>query len=379
MVMDGCRVFARHESMLGTHVPLQTYITPRAILTGAAATEAIGAGWAWPLLGGAMAFAAMDVSVREDGRLTRLGAIVRMVFDKDAAAIPAPLRASILQQMSALAALPAPFAGLDLAKPALMGVLNVTPDSFSDGGLFTNPEAAVAHARGMVEDGAAIIDVGGESTRPGAAPVSEARELERVIDVVRALAGRGVRVSIDTRRARVMAEAVKAGAVIVNDVAALTGDPLALATVAQSKASVILMHMQGDPRTMQDDPVYEWAPGDIYDFLAERISACVTGGIPKARIAVDPGIGFGKTDEHNAQLMDHLAMFHGLGCALVLGASRKGFIGRMSRGEPANDRLPGSLAAALHAVGQGAQILRVHDVPATRQALAVAGGLKAGN
>ncbi len=358
-------------------MPLHAYITPRAILTGAAATEAIAAGWAWPLLG-TMAYAAMDVSVREDGKLTRLGAIVRMIFDKDAAAIPEPLRTSIRAQMAALAAPREPFAGLGLDKPVLMGVLNVTPDSFSDGGLFTNHEAAVAHARGMVEDGAAIIDVGGESTRPGAAVVSEVRELERVINVIKALAGRGVRVSIDTRRASVMAEAVKAGASIVNDVSALADAP-ALEAVAASKVSVILMHMQGEPATMQDNPTYAWAPGDIYDFLAARVAACVAAGIPKGRIAVDPGIGFGKTDTHNAEIMDHLAMFHGLGCALALGASRKGFIGRMSRGEPATLRLPGSLAAALHGVGQGAQILRVHDVAETRQALALAGRFAAGH
>jgi len=354
----------------------QAYVTPRAMLAGAAAREAVEAGWAWPLLGD-KAYGAMDVSVRENGALQRLGAIVKSAYDKDASSLPGQMRAAIQAQMKALATPPPAFAGLDLTQPRLMGILNVTPDSFSDGGLFTDSEAAVAHARGMMDDGASMIDVGGESTRPGAEPVSEARELARVIDVVKALAGRGIPVSIDTRRAGVMSEALKAGATVVNDITALTG-PKSLEVVTATGAGVILMHMQGEPATMQDNPTYEWAPGDIYDYLSARVAACVAAGIPKTRIAVDPGVGFGKTDSHNAQIMDHLTMFHGLGCALVLGASRKGFIGRMSRGEPATLRLPGSLAAALHAVGQGAQILRVHDVFETRQALAVGARLIAG-
>lgn len=358
---------------------LQTYITPRAILTGAAAREAIAANWAWPLLGGAMAYGAMDVRTRENGAFTRLGAIVRAAYEKDAHAIPAPIRTSIAAQMAALAAKRPAFAGLDLGQPNLMGVLNVTPDSFSDGGRYSDTETAIAHGIALAEEGAAIIDVGGESTRPRAATVSEADEIARVVPVVTALAARGIKISIDTRHAGVMTAALKAGAAIVNDITALAGDPRALDAVAQAGAPVILMHMQGEPGTMQDNPTYAWAPGEICDFLAVRIQACRAAGIAKDRIALDPGIGFGKTDVHNAEIMDHLAMFHGLGCPLVLGASRKAFIGRMSAGEPAADRLPGSLAAALHAAGQGAQIIRVHDVAATRQALKVAIRLNVGN
>jgi len=356
---------------------VQAYVTPRAILTGVAGAEAIGASWAWPMLGGAMAYGAMDVSTYEDGAYTRLGAIVRAAYDKDAHSIPSQIRSSIAAQMAALATGPA-FTGFDLAKPILMGVLNVTPDSFSDGGRYASLETAIAHGVAMMEAGAAIIDVGGESTRPGAAPVGEVEEITRTVPVVKALAERGIKVSIDTRHAAVMAEAISAGAEIVNDIAALS-DTTALDVVARSKASVVLMHMQGEPQTMQDNPSYLWAPGDIYNFLAVRVGACVAAGIPKARIAVDPGIGFGKTDQHNAQIMDHLGMFHALGCAVAVGASRKGFIGRMSKGEAAQDRLPGSLAAALHAAQQGTQILRVHDIAETRQALAVAGRINKGN
>ena len=320
----------------------------------------------------------MEVSARENGALTRLGVIGRAAYDKDAAAMPPALRGAIETQTTALTLPRGTFAGFDLSKPLIMGVLNVTPDSFSDGGRYDSAEAAVAHGAAMFEAGAALIDVGGESTRPGAVPVGEHAEIARVVPVVRALKTRGVPVSVDTRHAAVMIGAVGAGAVVVNDINALN-DPKALEIVARLQMPVVLMHMQGEPRTMQDNPTYEWAPADIYDYLASRIAACLAAGIPRTHIAVDPGLGFGKTDVHNAEILDHLAMFHGLGCPLVVGASRKGFIGRMSRGEVAEDRLPGSLAVALHAAGQGAQILRVHDVAETRQALSVAARLRDGS
>lgn len=357
---------------------LRTYVTPRAILTGSAAREAVEAGWAWPLLG-SMAFSAMDVSSREDGVTKRLGAIIRAAYERDARNMPSPLRAAMEAELKALAAPCPSFAGLEFKRTIILGVLNVTPDSFSDGGRYTNADEAVTHAVKMAEAGAELIDIGGESTRPGAQPVAEGEERARVMPVVQALRARSIAVSIDTRHAAVMREAITAGAAVVNDISALTGDPRALDTVAQSQAGVILMHMQGTPQTMQDNPSYDWAPGDVYDFLAGRVAACVAAGIPKTRIAVDPGVGFGKTDQHNAQIIDHLGMYHALGCAVAFGASRKGFIGRMSKGEGAGERLPGSLAAALHAAGQGVQILRVHDVAETRQALAVAGRLAAGN
>ena len=252
-----------------------------------------------------------------------------------------------------------------------MGVVNVTPDSFSDGGDFAEGAAAIEHGLALKEAGAEILDVGGESTRPGAAPISIAEELRRVIPVIRALAAAGAVVSIDTRHAQVMGEAIAAGAAIVNDITALTGDPASLDLVARSQASVVLMHMRGDPRNMQANPVYADAPLEIRDYLAERVAACMAAGIAPARIAVDPGIGFGKNDGHNMALLRELGMLHELGVALLLGVSRKSFIGRLSRGEAPKERLAGSLAAGLAGLDRGAQILRVHDVSETRQAIAV--------
>ena len=322
-------------------------LTPRAFLSGAAAHEAVSAGVAVPFLGGPRAFT-----------MVQAGDEMR------------PGRSLSTELLAPFARSRAAYCGLDLARPVLMGVVNVTPDSFSDGGKFHKPENAIAHGVMLAEAGAAIIDVGGESTRPNATPVDEAEEIERVFPVVSALAKGGICVSIDTRHPRVMKAALDAGAKIVNDVAALTA-PGAVEIVAHAGAAVILMHMQGTPQTMQDNPTYDWAPGDIYQFLLDRVAACVAAGIPKDRIAVDPGLGFGKTDQHNLQLLDHLAMFHGLGCALAVGASRKGFIGRLTGAKEAGSRVVGSVAAALYAVSQGAQILRVHDVAETRQALAV--------
>ncbi|HSR72046.1 MAG TPA: dihydropteroate synthase, partial [Kiloniellales bacterium] len=253
----------------------------------------------------------------------------------------------------------------------IMGVINVTPDSFSDGGDRLDPGRAVADGLALREAGAEILDVGGESTRPGSEPIEPEEELNRVIPVIRGLAREGALISIDTRRARVMAEALDAGARIVNDVTALSGDPESLPLVARAVAPLVLMHMRGEPRTMQADPVYDDAPRDIYDWLAARIAACEAAGIPRARIAIDPGIGFGKTVEHNLQILARLALFHGLGCVVLLGVSRKSFIGRLSQGEPPKERVPGSLAAALAGLARGVQILRVHDVAETRQALSI--------
>lgn len=261
------------------------------------------------------------------------------------------------------------FAGVSLAEPVLMGVLNVTPDSFSDGGRFAG-HTAVTRGVALAEAGASVVDVGGESTRPGAEPVSVAEEIARVVPVVRSLADRGICVSIDTRHVPVMAAALDAGARIVNDVTALQA-PGAVDLVARTGASAILMHMRGEPRTMQDSPTYGWAPRDVFDFLEGRVAACMAAGVTLNRLAVDPGIGFGKDDTHNAQILKHLYLYGNIGCALVVGASRKSFIGRMSRGEGPHERLPGSIAAALYAVANGAHVLRVHDVAETRQALAV--------
>jgi len=264
-----------------------------------------------------------------------------------------------------------PFAGLEPWPPRVMGILNVTPDSFSDGGDRVDAQRAIADGLAMRAAGAAILDVGGESTRPGADPVPVAEEVRRIVPVVAGLAEAGCLVSIDTRRTEVMAAALDAGARIINDVTALAGDAESLALAARRQASVILMHMQGEPRTMQQAPRYDDAPLDVFDFLSGRVAACVAAGIPPARIAVDPGIGFGKALAHNLRLLDHLAVLHGLGCALVLGVSRKAFIGRLAGVEAAKDRLPGSLAAALAGIARGAQVIRAHDVPETVQALAI--------
>lgn len=272
---------------------------------------------------------------------------------------------------------PPAFAGLALDRPLIMGVVNVTPDSFSDGGETFDAAAAIARGRAMAEEGAAIIDVGGESTRPGAPPVSVGEELARVLPVVRELAAgpAGAIVSIDTRRAAVMKAAVDSGAAIINDITALEGsreaDADSLAAAAETGASVILMHMQGDPLTMQENPRYEDAAREVHDYLASRVVAAEAAGIPRARIAVDPGIGFGKALDHNLDILGRLSLYRDLGCAVVLGVSRKSFIARIGRGGPADRRLAGSIAAGLAGIAGGAHILRVHDVAETRQALDV--------
>ena len=263
------------------------------------------------------------------------------------------------------------FAGVAMDRPRVMGVINVTPDSFSDAGERFDPGRAVADGLAMLAAGAALLDVGGESTRPGAEPVEVEEELRRVVPVVRGLAAQGAAVSIDTRHARVMAAALDAGAAVINDVTALAGDPESLGLAASAGVPVVLMHMQGEPRSMQDEPRYADAPLDVSDVLAERVAACEAAGIARDRIAVDPGVGFGKTLAHNLEILDQMALYHGLGCVLLLGVSRKGFIGRLSGGAPPRARLPGSLAAALAGVARGVQILRVHDVAETAQALAV--------
>ncbi len=260
------------------------------------------------------------------------------------------------------------FAGFDLNRPLIMGIVNATPDSFSDGGEAFSCDAAVARGLKMVDEGADIIDVGGESTRPGAAPVAIQEEIRRTQGVVSRLAARGVKVSIDTRHADVMRAALAAGASIVNDVAALTGDG-SLDVAADSNASVVLMHMQGTPGTMQTAPLYVDAPGEVLASLLERAAVCEEAGIDRECIALDPGIGFGKTLQHNLQILNRLDLYARSGFPILLGVSRKSFIGHVAQEEDVKNRLPGSLAAALWGVSQGVNILRVHDVAATAQAL----------
>lgn len=264
------------------------------------------------------------------------------------------------------------FAGLSLDKPRLFGVINVTPDSFSDGGEALALSEALKRGRAMLDDGADILDVGGESTRPGAEPVSAEEERARVVPVVKGLSEMGALVSIDTRRAEVMAAAIDAGAGVVNDVTALTGDQDSLGLVADRGVAVVLMHMQGEPGSMQENPQYENAAEDVFGTLKARFEACEEAGIRRHRIAVDPGIGFGKTVDHNLEILNRLDIYRGLGLPVLLGVSRKSFIAKLSRGEAPKDRVPGSLAAVLAAWAQGVRMFRVHDVAETRQALAVA-------
>jgi dihydropteroate synthase len=263
-----------------------------------------------------------------------------------------------------------------LDQPQVMGIVNVTPDSFSDGGQFADSGAAARAGAKLAAEGAAIIDVGGESTRPGASVVWEGDEIGRVVPVIEQLAASGTAVSADTRKADVMAAALKAGAQMINDVSALTYDARSAEIVAKVGAPVVLMHHQGDPETMQQDPHYDDVLVDIYLWLEERIAAAVGAGLDRSKILVDPGFGFGKSVAHNLELMNGLALLHGLGCPVVIGASRKRTIGALANEAPANQRLAGSLAFALKAVDQGAQIVRVHDVPETVQALKVWRGLR---
>lgn len=264
----------------------------------------------------------------------------------------------------------APVAGLSMDQPRLMGILNVTPDSFSDGGQFHAVGDAVAQGRALVTAGADILDIGGESTRPGAAEVPEGDEIARTAPIIIAMRDtwRGP-ISIDTRKAAVASAALEAGATVVNDVSALSYDPALAGVVADSDAPVVLMHAQGDPATMQDDPSYDDVLLDVYDYLAARVAMAEAAGIARDRIVVDPGIGFGKTVEHNLALLQGLSMFHGLGCAILLGASRKRFIGALGEAPEVTARVPGSLAVALAGMAQGVQITRVHDMIETKQAV----------
>jgi dihydropteroate synthase len=317
-----------------------------------AMTDAARPAGALPLAGGWCWFAQVEV-LRRDGpaHVVAVGDLPGEVRDRLSAPRP-------------------DFGGLGVDRPRIMGILNVTPDSFSDGGRFLAPDAALAQAQAMAQ-GADVLDIGGESTRPGAAEVAMAEEIARTAPVIAALRAGGltVPVSIDTRKAAVAQAALAAGAGIVNDVAAMGFDPAMASTVAKAGAPVILMHSVKTPATMQDDPRYDDVLLDVYDFLMARIAVAEAAGIPRARIMVDPGIGFGKTAAHNLTLIRGLSLFHDLGVPVLLGASRKRFIGTIGREDVAEARMPGSVAVALAGVAQGAQMLRVHDVAETRQAL----------
>jgi dihydropteroate synthase len=289
---------------------------------------------------------------------------------------PARLIAAADVPGETLARLTAPramIAGLTLDVPRLMGILNVTPDSFSDGGRFFDPAAALAQARALAAGGADILDIGGESTRPGAPEVPLAEEIARTAPVIAALRAGGMTapISIDTRKALVAEAALAAGAQMVNDVAAFSFDPAMAPLVAARGVPVCLMHAQGRPATMQAAPHYDDVLLDVYDYLAARLAVTEAAGICKSRIVLDPGLGFGKTLAHNVALLQGMALFHALGCPILLGASRKRFIGTLGQADAPQDRVAGSVAVALAGVAQGVQLLRVHDISETRQAVAV--------
>jgi dihydropteroate synthase len=337
------------------------YLRPIGLLSGQGARAALDAGWALPLASGPYAFAGLEAMLRP-GKDEGAGRSVRCA-----------LPFSALPSGHALRVAPQHWAGLSLSRPLVMGIVNVTPDSFSDGGDHAEAQAAIAYGLALAGAGADILDIGGESTRPGAHPVPLQEEMRRVLPVVEALAARGLVVSIDTRRSAVMHAAVKAGARIINDVSGFTHDPESAGVVAAmgDGVALIAMHMQGEPATMQDHPSYRDVTLDVYDTLQASLDRLRCAGVAAGRVALDVGIGFGKTAAHNVQLLADLALFHGLGCPLVLGVSRKRFIAALARGEPAKDRLGGSLAAALTGLAQGCQIIRAHDVAATVQACAI--------
>ena len=347
----------------------RNWVEPLGLLHGRAASLAIAADVALPLAGGPGAFTMV--------RLIGPGA--------PASPLPLPL-ADVPQDWQAqVIALTQPVPGVaglprlaELGRPLVMGIVNVTPDSFSDGGRHFDARAAIAAGHAMLEAGADLLDIGGESTRPGAAPVSVEEEIARVLPVLRELA-KAATVSVDTRNAATMRAALEAGAEIVNDISALRHDTDAARLVAEAECGVVLMHMKGtDPRTMQQDIAYEDVVLEVAEFLADRIAFAEAAGIARRRIAVDPGIGFGKRMPQNLALIERLSLLATLGCPVLFGASRKRFIGELSGVEVAEDRVAGSLAAAIAAAQRGAAILRVHDVAETVQALAVLAACEAG-
>ena len=247
-------------------------------------------------------------------------------------------------------------------RPRVMGVVNVTPDSFSDDGLGDDPAGALARALRLQAEGADLLDVGGESSRPGAEPVGVDEELRRVVPAVEAMAGAvAVPISVDTTKAAVARAALRAGAAIINDITALAGDPDMADLLAEEEAGVVLMHMRGTPRTMQHEPRYDDVVAEVYEFLARRVEWADARGIDRARIAIDPGIGFGKTFDHNRELLRNLGRFATLGCAVVVGTSRKGFLGKIT-GRPVSERVTASVVSSLAALARGASVVRVHDV-----------------
>ena len=317
-------------------------------------TGPVRPGESLPLAGGACWFAQVEEITRGGGS--------RFVPARD---LPENIRERLIAPR-------APIAGMTFERPRIMGILNVTPDSFSDGGDHHGAAAALAHAKAMAKSGADIIDVGGESTRPGARPVPVEAEIARTVPVIGAIReALNIPISIDTRKAEVARAAHQAGAGLVNDVSGFTYDKALAPYCAEHDLAICVMHAQGDPETMHIDPRYDDVLLDVYDFLAAQVILLTGLGIPRARIIVDPGIGFGKTMAHNLAILRGISLYHGLGCPVLLGASRKGFIRTLSAASDPRERMPGSVAVALGAVAQGVQICRVHDVRETGQAFAL--------
>lgn len=332
-------------------------------------------GRALQLAGGWLYFSAIDLITVHNGR--RIGRHFISVDEIDSLCgiIPDVHADYVRQVMDRITARRGVLTVKDMALgfdvPSVVGILNTTTDSFSDGGLYRDMDAAVARAHEMVRQGAVIVDVGGESTRPGSEPADLHDELSHVLPIIERLQGGRHLLSVDTRKALVMKAALTAGAHIINDVSALSYDAASLPFLANETCPVVIMHHKGEPANMQHAPHYEDVLIEVYDWLESRVNFAVESGIARDRIIVDPGIGFGKNLEHNLALFNDLALFHGLGCPILIGASRKRVIGDLDGDVPANQRLGGSLALALAAVSQGVQLIRVHDVEETAQAVRV--------
>ena len=336
------------------------YLRPAGLLWGRDGDEAVAASQAGRLAGGWAAFTQLEMSLRHEALVSRSWHTYRdLAGSQDG---------EISRRLALIEKPRSPVGGYDMAMPVIMGIVNVTPDSFSDGGQAFDAQVAIEQGRSLAKAGAGILDVGGESTRPGSDPVSIEEELDRVLPVIEALAGDGHVVSIDTRKPEVMRAACAAGAQIINDVSALTFDAASQQAAAELDVPVILMHAQGDPKTMQKNPSYDDVALDVFDALEGWLTECADAGIKPDQLAVDPGIGFGKTFQHNLALLNRATLFHGLGVPLVFGASRKAFIGALTGEKQAGLRVNGSVGAALAVFGQGVQIVRVHDVHETVQA-----------
>jgi dihydropteroate synthase len=339
------------------------YLQPIGLLYGEVARDAVSLGAALPLAGSPLAFSAVRLWEGEPGNVKY--AIVRTSTMQ---AIDEP---KVKELLDHIVAPRTAIAGVSMDSPRIMGIVNVTPDSFSDGGEYLEPNVAIERAKALSNSGADFIDIGGESTRPGSEPVSAEEELRRILPVLSGLTEVLTPVSIDTRKSAVMREAAKIRANIINDVSAFTFSPDSLTTLTELKIPAVLTHAMGDPKTMQDNPTYQDVVIEVYDYLEKRIEAASAAGLPTASLIVDPGIGFGKTAEHNASLLRSISLFHGLGVPLLTGSSRKRSLQKLTGAKTPKEQVAGNVAAALDAVSQGVQIVRVHDVEETHRALAV--------